>query len=88
MKEENNKEFEKKNGRTFFEKAIELHFSILLKHNASLCIYCGQILAALKMPGGQLPWDTDVDAPMFATEFYSVLDEIIPDRVRKNNYSF
>ena len=46
--------------------------------NASLCIYCGQVLAALKMPGGQLPWDTDVDSPMLAEDFYHVVDDIMP----------
>ena len=47
-------------------------------NNASLCIYCGQVLAVLKMPGGQLPWDTDLDAPMFAADFYHVKDDIMP----------
>ena len=49
------------------------------KGNASLCIYCGQVLAALKMPGGQLPWDTDVDSPMLASDFYRVVDTIMPE---------
>ena len=35
----------------------------------SLCIYCGQVLAALKMPGGQLPWDLDVDIPILTKDF-------------------
>ena len=29
------------------------------------------------MPGGQLPWDTDVDAPMFAIDFYKELQRDI-----------
>ena len=47
-------------------------------NNASMCIYCGEILAVLKIPGGQLPWDTELDAPMFATDFYHVKDDIKP----------
>ena len=27
------------------------------------CLYCGQVLASVKMPGGQLPWDKNVDMP-------------------------
>ena len=30
------------------------------------------------MPGGELPWDTDVDAPMFAADFYQAVENIIP----------
>ena len=48
------------------------------EQSASICLYCGQILASLKMPGGQLPWDTDVDAPMFAVDFYNSIENIIP----------
>ena len=48
------------------------------RKNASLCIYCGQVLAALKMPGGQLPWDTDVDSPMLTADFDHVIDNVMP----------
>ena len=47
----------------------------------SLCIYCGQVLAALKMPGGQLPWDTDVDMPMMAINFIENVDNLCTQAV-------
>ena len=47
----------------------------------SLCIYCGQVLAALKMPGGQLPWDTDVDMPMMAINFMENVDNLCTEAV-------
>ena len=39
------------------------------KQNTSTCVYNGQVLAALKMPGGQLPWDLDLDMPVLADDF-------------------
>ena len=45
------------------------------KANLSMCLYCGQVLASLKMPGGQLPWDTDVDSPHFGDQFDQVLEK-------------
>ena len=48
------------------------------RFNLSLCLYCGQVLAAIKMPGGQLPWDTDVDAPHYAKDFYDVVEKVVP----------
>ena len=44
------------------------------KHKLDLCLYCGQALASIKMPGGQLPWDTDVDMPF---------DALIQEEVKK-----
>ena len=51
------------------------------KNSNSVCIYCGQVLAALKMPGGQLPWDTDVDLPMMAADFEYNTDNIVLESV-------
>ena len=48
------------------------------RFNLSVCVYCGQVLAAIKMPGGQLPWDTDVDAPHYAADFYQALANVVP----------
>jgi len=31
------------------------------------------------MPGGQLPWDTDVDAPHYAKDFYDVVEKVVPE---------
>ena len=43
-----------------------------------LCLYCGQVLAAIKMPGGQLPWDTDVDMPNDSRMWEEVQKLILP----------
>ena len=40
----------------------------------SVCLMCGQALAVLKMPGGQLPWDLDVDMKMKADQFPAVYE--------------
>ena len=56
------------------------------QHNESLCVYCGQVLAALKMPGGQLPWDTDVDMPMMAANFEFNVDNIVTSSVSDGAY--
>ena len=39
------------------------------KETKSPCIYNGQVLAALKMPGGQLPWEVDLDMFALTTDF-------------------
>ena len=36
------------------------------KFNLSHCLYCGQVLSVIKIPGGELPWDTDVDFPLYS----------------------
>ena len=48
------------------------------KQNLDLCLYCGQVLATIKMPGGQLPWDTDVDMPHDALIHEEVKKLIVP----------
>jgi len=47
----------------------------------SLCIYNGQVLGALKMPGGQLPWDLDVDIPIMAADFKFAIDNVMLKQV-------
>ena len=34
-----------------------------------MCFCCGQVMSAVKMPGGQLPWDTDVDTPVYKKDY-------------------
>ena len=51
--------------------------SSFVKSNKTTCIYNGQVLAALKMPGGQLPWEVDLDMPMPTADFDFVKANII-----------
>ena len=48
------------------------------KNKLDLCLYCGQVLATIKMPGGQLPWDTDVDMPSDARMWEEVQKLVVP----------
>ena len=47
-------------------------------HKLDLCLYCGQVLATIKMPGGQLPWDTDVDMPNDSRMWEEVQKLVLP----------
>jgi len=48
------------------------------KNKLDLCLHCGQVLATIKMPGGQLPWDTDVDMPSDARMWEEVQKLVLP----------
>ena len=49
------------------------------KYNLSHCLYCGQILSVIKIPGGELPWDTDVDFPLYSRDYVQMKSKVLPE---------